>query len=93
MNLLGAAEIRSLAAELGVEPTKKWGQNFVHDANTVRKIVQAARLEPAESVFEIGPGLGSLTLGLLESGHPVTAIEIDPRQAGRVPSTKGTLSA
>jgi 16S rRNA (adenine1518-N6/adenine1519-N6)-dimethyltransferase len=87
VNLLGATEIRALAAELGVEPTKKWGQNFVHDANTVRKIVQAARLSPGEAVVEVGPGLGSLTLGLLEAGHAVTAIEIDPRLAERLPLT------
>lgn len=87
MNLLGATEIRALAAELGVEPTKKWGQNFVHDANTVRKIVQAARLSPGQAVVEVGPGLGSLTLGLLEAGHSVTAVEIDPRLVERLPFT------
>lgn len=87
VTLLGATEIRSLAAELDVTPTKKWGQNFVHDANTVRKIVSAASLEPGASVLEVGPGLGSLTLGLLEAGHPVTAIEIDPRLAARLPQT------
>lgn len=87
VTLLGASEIRALAAELDVTPTKKWGQNFVHDANTVRKIVQASSLEPGASVLEVGPGLGSLTLGLLEAGHPVTAIEIDPRLAARLPKT------
>lgn len=85
--LLGASEIRALAERLDVSPTKKWGQNFVHDANTVRKIVAAAKLQPGESVVEIGPGLGSLTLGLLEQGHPVTAIEIDPRLAAELPAT------
>ena len=87
MTLLGASEIRALAERLDVSPTKKWGQNFVHDANTVRKIVTVAKLQPGESVVEVGPGLGSLTLGLLEQGHPVTAIEIDPRLAAELPAT------
>jgi 16S rRNA (adenine1518-N6/adenine1519-N6)-dimethyltransferase len=87
VTLLGATEIRALAETLGVSPTKKWGQNFVHDANTVRKIVATAALDPGEAVVEVGPGLGSLTLGLLEAGHPVTAIEIDPRLAERLPVT------
>jgi 16S rRNA (adenine1518-N6/adenine1519-N6)-dimethyltransferase len=87
VTLLGASEIRALAERLDVSPTKKWGQNFVHDANTVRKIVAAAKLQPGESVVEVGPGLGSLTLGLLEQGHPVTAIEIDPRLAAELPAT------
>ncbi len=87
MTLLGATEIRALANRLDVSPTKKWGQNFVHDANTVRKIVSTAKLQDGESVVEIGPGLGSLTLGLLEQGHPVTAIEIDPRLAAELPAT------
>ena len=90
MTLLGAAEIRALAERLDVSPTKKWGQNFVHDANTVRKIVTAAKLKPGEAVVEVGPGLGSLTLGLLEQGHPVTAIEIDPRLAAELPATCAT---
>jgi 16S rRNA (adenine1518-N6/adenine1519-N6)-dimethyltransferase len=83
--LLGLAEIRALADELGLRPTKTLGQNFVHDPNTVRRIVRAARLIPAERVLEVGPGLGSLTLGLLEGGHPVTAVEIDPLLAGALP--------
>ena len=87
VTLLGAAEIRALAESLGVSPTKKWGQNFVHDANTVRKIVSTAALVPGEAVVEVGPGLGSLTLGLLEAEHPVTAIEIDLRLAERLPTT------
>jgi len=87
VTLLGATEIRALAERLGVSPTKKWGQNFVHDANTVRKIVTAAKLQAGEAVVEVGPGLGSLTLGLLEQGHPVTAIEIDPRLAAELPAT------
>ncbi|MCF8546649.1 MAG: 16S rRNA (adenine(1518)-N(6)/adenine(1519)-N(6))-dimethyltransferase RsmA [Microbacteriaceae bacterium] len=90
VTLLGAAEIRALAERLDVSPTKKWGQNFVHDANTVRKIVTAAKLHDGESVVEVGPGLGSLTLGLLEQGHPVTAIEIDPRLAAELPATAAT---
>ena len=90
MTLLGATEIRALAQQLDVSPTKKWGQNFVHDANTVRKIVTAAKLHDGESVVEVGPGLGSLTLGLLEQGHPVIAIEIDPRLAAELPATAET---
>lgn len=87
VTLLGAGDVRSLASQLGVSPTKKWGQNFVHDQNTVRKIVATARLTPGERVLEVGPGLGSLTLGLIEAGHPVTAVEIDERLAGRLPTT------
>ena len=90
VTLLGATEIRALAERLDVSPTKKWGQNFVHDANTVRRIVTAAKLQAGEAVVEIGPGLGSLTLGLLEQGHPVTAIEIDPRLAAELPATAET---
>lgn len=85
--LLDPRTIRELAAGLDLRPTKQRGQNFVHDANTVRRIVAAAELSPAEPVLEIGPGLGSLTLGLLEAGHPVTAIEIDDRLAGLLPQT------
>jgi hypothetical protein len=76
--LLGPADIRALAAELGIRPTKSLGQNFLHDANTIRRLVRTAALEPEDVVLEIGPGLGSLTLGLLEAGHSVTAVEIDP---------------
>ena len=86
-SLLGAAEIRELAGSLGLTPTKKLGQNFVHDANTVRKIVHAAKLPPHSHVLEVGPGLGSLTLGLLEAGHRVSAIEIDERLARILPET------
>jgi 16S rRNA (adenine1518-N6/adenine1519-N6)-dimethyltransferase len=85
--LLGPAEIRALASELGVRPTKSRGQNFLHDANTIRRIVRTADLEPGERVLEIGPGLGSLTLGLLEQGHPVVAVEIDPALARALPIT------
>jgi len=85
--LLGPAEIRSRAASLGIRPTKTLGQNFLHDPNTIRRIVRTAELAPGERVLEIGPGLGSLTLGLLEAGHPVTAVEIDPLLAGALPAT------
>jgi 16S rRNA (adenine1518-N6/adenine1519-N6)-dimethyltransferase len=85
--LLGPAEIRDLAELLGVSPTKKLGQNFVHDANTVRRIVQAAGVQSGETVLEVGPGLGSLTLGLLEAGAAVIAIEIDGRLAEQLPHT------
>jgi 16S rRNA (adenine1518-N6/adenine1519-N6)-dimethyltransferase len=87
VSLLGATEIRRLAAELDVTPTKKLGQNFVVDANTVRKIVQAAHVQAGERVVEIGPGLGSLTLAVLETGASVTAVEIDHRLAERLPQT------
>ncbi|HEU0181725.1 MAG TPA: 16S rRNA (adenine(1518)-N(6)/adenine(1519)-N(6))-dimethyltransferase RsmA [Agromyces mariniharenae] len=85
--LLGPAEIRDLAEVLDVTPTKKLGQNFVHDGNTVRRIVQAAGVQPGETVLEIGPGLGSLTLGLLEAGASVIAVEIDRRLAEQLPHT------
>jgi 16S rRNA (adenine1518-N6/adenine1519-N6)-dimethyltransferase len=80
--------VRSLAATLGVRPTKQRGQNFVIDPNTVRRIVRAAALDPdGETVLEVGPGLGSLTLALLAEGHRVTAVEIDPLLASALPST------
>lgn len=85
--LLGPAEIRDLAGRLGVRPTKTLGQNFVHDGGTVRKIVRAADVRPGERVVEVGPGLGSLTLGLLEAGASVVAVEIDPVLAARLPAT------
>ena len=85
--LLGPADIRALAVELGVRPTKSLGQNFLHDANTIRRIVRTAALEPEDVVLEIGPGLGSLTLGLLEAGHSVTAVEIDPVLAAALVAT------
>jgi 16S rRNA (adenine1518-N6/adenine1519-N6)-dimethyltransferase len=85
--LLGPAEVRALAAELGLRPTKRLGQNFVHDPNTVRRIVKAAELEPDDVVVEIGPGLGSLTLALLPAVRAVHAVEIDPVLAGRLPAT------
>ncbi len=85
--LLGAADVRRLAEALGVQPTKTLGQNFVHDANTVRRIVRIARVAEGETVLEVGPGLGSLTLGLLEAGAAVTAVEIDPRLAAALAET------
>lgn len=85
--LLGPAQIRLRAEELGVRPTKKLGQNFLHDAGTVRRIVAAAEIKPGDSVVEVGPGLGSLTLGLLEAGAYVAAIEIDPVLAAGLPDT------
>ncbi|KQZ07739.1 16S rRNA methyltransferase [Agromyces sp. Root1464] len=89
--LLGPAEIRDLAELLDVTPTKKLGQNFVHDANTVRRIVQTAGVQSGETVLEIGPGLGSLTLGLLETGASVIAVEIDKRLAAQLPHTAGIM--
>lgn len=89
--LLGPAEVRDLAALLDVTPTKKLGQNFVHDANTVRRIVATAALPPGATVLEVGPGLGSLTLGLLEAGHPVVAVELDARLAAQLPLTVAEL--
>ncbi len=85
--LLGPAEVRSLAAELGLRPTKQRGQNFVSDANTVRRIVREAGVGPHDVVVEVGPGLGSLTLALLEVGARVVAVEVDVRLAERLPRT------
>jgi 16S rRNA (adenine1518-N6/adenine1519-N6)-dimethyltransferase len=85
--LLGPAEIRELAARLGLRPTKQWGQNFVIDPNTVRRIVRAAQVGPDDVVVEVGPGLGSLTLALLPRVRHVTAIEVDPALARQLPDT------
>jgi 16S rRNA (adenine1518-N6/adenine1519-N6)-dimethyltransferase len=85
--LLGPAEIRDLASRLGVRPTKSLGQNFVHDPNTVRRIVAAAGLDPTDTVLEVGPGLGSLTLGLLPAAAGVYAVEIDPALAAQLAET------
>lgn len=85
--LLGPVQVRQLSERLGIRPTKTLGQNFVHDPNTIRRIVRAAQLAPGESVLEVGPGLGSLTLGILAvSGH-LTAVEIDTRLATELPIT------
>ncbi|GAA1934197.1 16S rRNA (adenine(1518)-N(6)/adenine(1519)-N(6)) -dimethyltransferase RsmA [Brevibacterium antiquum] len=87
VTLLTARDIREIAADIGLRPTKQKGQNFVIDPNTVRSIVMSAKLQDHSSVVEIGPGLGSLTLGLLEAGHHVTAVEIDDVLAARLPAT------
>jgi len=87
MTLLGAAEIRELAQELGIKPTKSLGQNFVIDANVCRKIVRTAGVTSSDIALEIGPGLGSLTLALLEEASEVIAVEIDERLAIRLPQT------
>lgn len=89
--LLGPAQVRELAERLGVSPTKKLGQNFVIDPNTVRKIVRLADVRRGECVVEVGPGLGSLTLGLTEAGAEVTAVEIDHRLAAELPATVAAL--
>ncbi|MCK2237015.1 MULTISPECIES: 16S rRNA (adenine(1518)-N(6)/adenine(1519)-N(6))-dimethyltransferase RsmA [unclassified Crossiella] len=87
VSLLGPADVRRLAAELDVRPTKKLGQNFVHDPNTVRRIVWEAGLTAEDVVLEVGPGLGSLTLALLPACAGVVAVEIDPVLAGLLPTT------
>ena len=85
--LLGAAEIRAIAEQRGIRPTKQWGQNFVVDANTVRRIVRLADVAAGDVVLEVGPGIGSLTLGLLAAGARVEAVEIDPVLADALPDT------
>lgn len=85
--LLTPADVREIAERLDVRPTKVLGQNFVHDANTVRRIVRAAQLRPDDVVLEVGPGLGSLTLALLDTGSPVIAVEIDAVLASALPDT------
>ena len=92
VRLLGPAEIRDLAELLGIQPTKKLGQNFVIDANTVRRIVRIADVRTGQTAVEIGPGLGSLTLGLLEAGARVIAVEIDRRLAEQLPRTIGDFA-
>lgn len=87
--LLGGGDVRALAAELGIRPTKRLGQNFVTDPNTVRRIVRAARLADDDVVLEVGPGLGSLTLALLPHARAVVAVELDPVLAERLPRTVG----
>ena len=86
-DLLGVADIRLLANRIGLRPTKALGQNFVHDANTIRRITRIADLAPGDVVLEVGPGLGSLTLGLLDAGARVVAVEVDPRLAAVLPET------
>lgn len=85
--LLGPIQIRKLAEQFGIRPTKTLGQNFVHDAGTVRRIVRDASVSEGDAVLEIGPGLGSLTLAILEAGAFVSAVEIDPPLAKALPGT------
>lgn len=87
VSLLGAGEIRQLASELDLTPSKSLGQNFVHDANTCEKIVRLAGIREGDRVIEVGPGLGSLSLSILRSGAKLFAIEIDRRLAQRLPTT------
>jgi 16S rRNA (adenine1518-N6/adenine1519-N6)-dimethyltransferase len=87
IRLLGRTEIRRLARELEFRPRKALGQNFVHDANTVRRVVSSAGVNRNDHVLEVGPGLGSLTLALLDRGAAVSAVEIDPVLADRLPQT------
>lgn len=87
IRLLSRTEIRNLAKELNFRPRKALGQNFVHDSNTLRRIVSASGVNKADHVLEVGPGLGSLTLAVLDRGARVTAIEIDPVLAERLPKT------
>lgn len=84
---VGPAQIRALAERLGVRPAKSLGQNFVHDENTVRRIVRAAALSPDDVVVEVGPGLGSLTEFLLPAVARVIAVEVDPVLAAALPET------
>lgn len=85
--MLGATEVRRIADAIGLRPTKQRGQNFVVDANTVRRIVRTSGVGPDDVVVEVGPGLGSLTLELLGVAGHVVAVEIDPVLAGRLPIT------
>jgi 16S rRNA (adenine1518-N6/adenine1519-N6)-dimethyltransferase len=87
IRLLGRTEIRRLAKELEFRPRKSLGQNFVHDGNTVRRITLASGVGRGDHVLEVGPGLGSLTLGLLDRAASVTAVEVDPVLAERLPQT------
>ena len=93
ITLLGAQDIRTLAKDIDVSPTKKWGQNFVIDPNTVRRIVDAAHVNEKDIVLEVGPGLGSLTLALLEKAKHVVVVEIDPRLAEKLPHTIAKFAA
>lgn len=85
--LLSASDIRKLADSLDLRPTKTLGQNYVIDPNTIRRIVNIAKLDPTGHVLEVGPGLGSLTLGLIDQAQAVTAIEIDQPVAAQLPTT------
>jgi 16S rRNA (adenine1518-N6/adenine1519-N6)-dimethyltransferase len=90
--MLGASDVREIAARLGVRPTKRLGQNFVIDPGTLRRIVTLAGVRADEDVLEVGPGLGSLTLALLPAARRVLAIEIDPVLAGALPGTVATMA-
>jgi len=87
VELFGASALRQRAHELGVRPTKRWGQNFVIDANTVRRIVRTSGIDETDDVVEVGPGLGSLTLALLDGARSVAAVEIDENLAAALPQT------
>ncbi len=87
MSLLGAAEIRELAAALNLTPSKSLGQNFVNDRNTCLKIVRTAGVQPDDVALEIGPGLGSLTLAMMQEAKAVVVVEIDKRLADQLPIT------
>lgn len=87
IRLLGRTEIRRLARDIDFRPRKALGQNFVHDANTVRRVVSSSAVDRGDHILEVGPGLGSLTLALLDRGANVTAVEIDPVLAERLPRT------
>jgi 16S rRNA (adenine1518-N6/adenine1519-N6)-dimethyltransferase len=85
--LLSGADIRSIATALDVRPTKRRGQNFLVDPNTVRRLVRLAGVGPDDVVLEVGPGIGSLTLGLLGAARRVLAVEVDPALAAALPAT------
>ena len=87
MRLLGPAEIREIAARLGMRPSKRLGQNFVVDPGTVRRLVTLAGITADDVVLEVGPGFGSLTLGLLAAARRVIAVEVDPVLAAELPRT------
>lgn len=93
VRLLGAGDVRAIAARLGVRPTKKLGQNFVVEPGTVRQIAAlAGPFAPGDVILEVGPGFGSLTLALVEAVAPVpgarvVAVEIDPVLAAELPKT------
>jgi 16S rRNA (adenine1518-N6/adenine1519-N6)-dimethyltransferase len=87
VRLLGPAEVRQIAGRLGIRPSKRLGQNFVIDPGTIRRIVGLARLRPDDVVLEVGPGVGSLTLGLIGAASRVVAVEVDPVLAAGLPVT------